>query len=240
MIARILWISGLLGIAALTTALQVDRQSLTTPSLAPLVPAPLRNDAQAQVTMAAIEADDPQQALAEAERLVRRRPVPAENLTLLAAAQTRANHPDQAGLTIQIAGQRGWREPLAQEAVLRLALAAGDKAEAARRYAALFRGEATSNDLLIKLGAEVLDEPEGVGRRTFTDIIIGAERWHRVFLQRGPQVMPPDAFLEIVGSAMAKGAMFDCALFKRSVNAVRQRDVMAPERPTRPAAQECL
>lgn len=41
-------------------------------------------------------------------------------------------------MTIQISSQRGWREPVAQVAVLRLALDADDKAEAAHRYAALF------------------------------------------------------------------------------------------------------
>jgi hypothetical protein len=57
---------------------------------------------------------------------------------LLAVAQAKAGNAEAAGLAIQIAGQRGWREPVAQEAVLRLALGAGNKPEAARRYAALF------------------------------------------------------------------------------------------------------
>jgi len=230
MIARVFWVACLLGIAAVTTALQIDRQSETTPALATLVPAPLRNYAQTQVTLAAIDAGEPQTALAEAQRLVRRRPVPAEYLTLLAAAQAKAGQAEQAGLTIQVAGQRGWREPLAQEAVLRLALGAGDKAEAARRYAALLRREATPDTLLTQLGPEVLGEPGGAGRKTLTDIIVGAERWHSLFLDRGPRVMPLDAFSEIAAAAIGRGVMFECEALKRTIEGVRQRDAAAAER----------
>lgn len=227
MIARIIWVACLLAIAAVTTALQIDRQSETTPALAPLVPGPLRNFAQTQVTLAAISAGDSRAALAEAQRLVRRRPVPAEYLTLLAAAQAKAGQTEQATLTIQMAGQRGWREPLAQEAVLRLALAAGDQAEAARRYAALFWRQATPDALLIELGPEVLGDPEGVGRQTLTDIIVGAGRWHFVFLQRGPNVMPPAAFSAIAAGSLLKGAAFDCTALGQSINQLEQRDAIA-------------
>jgi len=239
MIGRIVWTAGLLAIAAVTTALQIDRESHTTRALAPLVPAPLRNYAQTQVTLAAIGAGEPQAALAEAQRLVRRRPVPAEYLTLLAIAQAQSGQAEQAELTIQIAGQRGWREPLAQEAVLRLALAAGDKAEAARRYAALLRRQATPDAVLIALGPDVLGEPEGTGRQALTDIIVGAERWHFVFLERGPQVMPLDAFSEIAAAAIARGVVFECNSLKRTVEGLRQRDAAAAQTLAGPAARAC-
>jgi hypothetical protein len=239
MIGRLAWWAALLAIAAITTVLQIDRQSLSDPALAALVPAPLRSDAQTQIALVTIDADDPARALAEAERLVQRRPIPAEHLTLLAAAQSRAGQADAAAATIQIAGQRGWREPLAQEAVLRLALNAGDEAEAARRYAALFRRQETPNDLLIALGQEVLGEPGGTGRQTITDILVGAERWQTAFLERGPQVMPLDAFAEIAAEAMTKGTQFDCEVLIRTLEGVRQRDAAAARRMDAAAAQAC-
>jgi hypothetical protein len=199
----------------------------------------LRNYAQTQITLAAMKAGKPQTALAEAQRLVRRRPVPAEYLTLLAAAQAKAGQGEQAGLTIQVAGQRGWREPLAQEAVLRLALAAGDKAEAARRYGALLRREATPDALLIQLGPEVLGEPGGAGQQSLTDIIVGAERWHTLFMERGPRVMPPDAFSEIATAAIKRGVMFECDPLRRAVEGVRQRDAAAAQRLADAAKRAC-
>jgi hypothetical protein len=116
---------------------------------------------------------------------VRRRPLPAESLTLLAVAQAKAGHLEAAGRAIQIARQRCWRVPIAQEAVLRLALGARDKLEAARRYAALFLRDQTPDNLLQELAPAMLGEPGGLGQRTLITIIVGGERWHSTFLRRG-------------------------------------------------------
>ncbi len=227
MIGRIFWYVALVGIAIVTTGLQIDKQAESNAALAKAVPEPLRNFAQTQVTLNALASDDADAALAEAVRLVRRRPVPAEYLTLLATAQAKAGKAEQAAITIQIAGQRGWRDQAAQEATLRLALAAGDKAEAARRYAALFRGVATPDTLLIDLGQQVLDEPGGAGRSTLAGVIAGADRWHTMFLQRGTRVMPADAFAEVVVTAADGGARFECEALKIAAEGVRQRDARA-------------
>jgi hypothetical protein len=169
-------------------------------------------------------------ALAAAEELVRRRPLPAENLTLLAAAQAKAGDAERAGFSIKLAAQRGWRDPVVQETVLRLALAAGDKAEAARHYGALFRREENNDALLIELGPLVLGEPGGSGRSSLVGIIAGAERWHKLFLQRGARVMPADAFAEVLTAAAARGARFGCEPLKTAAEGVRQRDAVAAAR----------
>lgn len=165
--------------------------------------------------------------------------MPAEYLTLLAVAQAKAGQAEAAGLTIQIAGQRGWREPVAQEAVLRLALGAGDKAEAARRYAALFLRSGTPDALLLELGPEVLDEPGGAGQQTMVDIVAGGERWYERFLQRGPQVMPPAAFAAITAESIKRGAAFDCEVLGQSIAAVQQRDAAAGAQLSAAAAGKC-
>jgi hypothetical protein len=239
MIGRILWITALLGVAGITTALQFDRQADTTPSIAPLVPTPMRGYAQTQIAIAELEANNPAAALAAAEALVRRRPMPAEHLTLLATAQAKAGKAEAAGFTVQMAAQRGWREPVAQETVLRLALGAGDKAEAARRYAALFRRDATPDALLINLGPQVLGEPKGPARETFAGIIAGATRWHEMFLQRGARVLPADAFSEVVAEAMARNAQFECDPLKRAVESLRQRDAVAAQQLAATVAGQC-
>ena len=167
MIGRILWLAALLSIAVITTSLQFDRQSEAAPQIAPLAPAPFCDYAHAYIVAAALERDDPAAALDAAKELVRRRPMPAEHLTLLAAAQAKAGKPEAAVFTIQLAGQRGWRERVAQETLLRLALVAGDKAEAARRYAALFRSNATADELLIEFAPKVLGKAGGAGQVTF-------------------------------------------------------------------------
>jgi hypothetical protein len=239
MIGRVIWYVTLAAVGLVTTAIQFDKQSEVAPALAPLVPGPLRNFAQTQIAAKAAESGDPAVAVAEAERLVRRRPIPAEYLSTLAVAQAKAGQVEAAGITIQIAGKRGWRAPIAQEAVLRLALDAGDQAEAARRYAALFLRKTTPDELLRELGPAVLGEPGGAGQRTMADIVAGGERWHESFLQRGPQVMPPPAFAAITARAIKQGAVFDCAALDQSVSAVEQRDAKAAALLREPAARKC-
>ena len=236
---RLVWFAALAVLAAITAALQIDKQSEATPALAAMVPAPVRDFAQTRITLAAIETGDPATALAEAEVLVQRRPVPAEYLSLLAIAQARAGQADQAALTIQIAGQRGWREPVAQELVLRLALEAGDMPEAARRYAGLFLRPATEEKLLAEFGPLVLGEPGGAGRATMIDIVTGGERWHSLFLRRGLPVMPPDAFSEITAASIERGATFDCGVLDRAIIGLRPRDAAAAERLEASAAKAC-
>lgn len=239
MIGRITWIAAMLALAAVTTFLQLDRQSAMNPALAPLVPQPLRGYAQAHIAATATAGNDPARALDEARRLVHRRPVPAEHLTLLAVAQTKAGQAEQAGLTIQIAGQRGWREPLAQEAVLRLALDAGDTPEAARRFAALFLRAETPDALLIEFAPQVLGDADGPAQRTLVDIINGTDRWDNTFLRRGAQVMPPAVFSQIAVAAITNGKSFDCGALAQTIKGLGQRDPAASTRLLNAAAPRC-
>jgi hypothetical protein len=239
MIGRIIWFAALAAIAVTTALLQLDKQSEVAPVVASMVPPPFRNFAQTQIAVRAAEEGDPRIAVAEARRLVQQRPVPAEYLTLLAVAQAKAGQAEAAGLTIQIAGQRGWREPVSQEAVLRLALNAGDKAEAARRYAALFLRSGTPDALLLELGPQVLGDAGGPGRQTMVDIVAGGERWYELFLQRGAQVMPPAAFAAITADSIKRGAQFDCQVLQQSIGTIAQRDAAAGAQLTAAAAANC-
>ena len=240
MIGRILWLAALLSIAVITTSLQFDRQSEAAPQIAPLAPAPFCDYAHAYIVAAALERDDPAAALDAAKELVRRRPMPAEHLTLLAAAQAKAGETDAAVFTIQLAGQRGWRDRVAQETLLRLALVAGDKAEAARRYAALFRSNATADELLIEFAPKVLGEAGGAGQVTFAAILAGAPRWYEQFLQRGARVMPPATFAEILGLSLDRGAPFACEPLQRAAEDLGKRDAAAAAKLTAPIARRCV
>lgn len=227
MIGRILWWSMLAVAAVVTAGLQLDKQTEATPELATLVPAPLRNYAQTRIATEAVAADDSARALSETRELVRRRPLPAEYLALLAIALAKAGEVEQSGITIQIAGQRGWREPVTQEAVLRLALLADDPAEAARRYAALFLRAETSDALLVELGPQVFAAPGGPAETTLAEIVAGGDRWHPQFLRRGAVVLPPAAFAAVTQAAMERGARFDCAGLAQATKVLERRDPAA-------------
>jgi hypothetical protein len=224
MIGRIFWFMGLAAAGLLIGALQLDMRARSASAVAPAVPELFRDHAQVQITRKALTGTDAARALVEAERLVQRRPLPAENLTLLAAAQAKAGQVDAAARTIQVAGQRGWRDPVAQEAMMRLALAAGDRPEAARRYAALFLRGRTPDALLLEFGPAVFDGQDRSGRDTLVAIVIGGERWHPTFLRRGAKVMPPAAFAAIAADSMARGTVFDCKTLAISISELARRD----------------
>ena len=221
MIGRVIWIAVLAGIGALTAGLQIDFKSKSASQFATVVPEPLRNYAQLRIAQKAVLGDDPAVALAETEKLVKRRPMPSEHLTLLAAGQAKAGK-DDAARTIQIAGRRGWRDPVAQLAVLRLALDAGDRREAARRYAALFLRRDTPDALLQELSPQVFGGTDTTARDAMIQIVVGGERWHPLFLARGLRVMPADVFASITSGSMAKGAAFDCPRIGQIVTLLRR------------------
>ena len=239
MIGGIIWRLALVAVALVTAGVQLDRQSGKTIVFAESVPGPLRSVAQRPVAALALDGENPEYALAEAERLVRRRPLPAEHLRILAQAQFAANDPEASALTIQYAAQRGWREPLAQEAMLRLAIDANDADEAARRYAALFLRRDTADALLEELGPAVLSEPGGEGRKTLAGIVDGGTRWHNQFLQRGSRVMPADAFAEIVATTIEGGTRYDCAPLQQVVATVTQRNEAVGEEFARLVESQC-
>jgi len=227
MIARIIWLAGLACAAAITAQLQLDRQSLRDRETAALVAAPFRANAQFDVARKALYGDDPQLALAEARRLIHRRPMPAEHLTLLAQAYAKAGDARMATLAIEAAALRGWRDPLAQEAMARLALNAGNLPEATRRFTALMVSNEADDRLLSELAAPLFADPESPSFDTFGEIIAGTDRWPSLFLRRGPDVLPPSAFAKIILDATDRGVVFDCDRLGRSQQVITQRDGQA-------------
>ncbi|KEO88640.1 hypothetical protein EH31_16930 [Erythrobacter longus] len=224
MIARIIWVAALLGIAIVSTAVHLDREARRTASLALYVPEIFRSGAQPRITALAIDSGIPEIGVAQAQKLVRRRPLPARHLRLLAQAQFAAGNNEASALAIQYAAQRGWRDALAQEAMMQIALAAGNRPEAARRYAALFLMRGTERALLEETGDAVFPEPGGEERMVFAQIVSGGERWHNAFLTRGARVMPPDAFVEIIEISAKDGTQFRCAALRQAQKAIEGED----------------
>ncbi len=226
MIAGIVWRAALIVIALVTIGVQLDRHAKRVPSAADSVPSVLRSSAQLPIAAYAVAGEE-QSALEEAELLVRRRPLPAEHLRVLAQAQANAGLADEAALTVQYAARRGWRDPLIQEGMLRLAWSAGDTSEAARRYTALFLRRDTQDALLEEFGAAILGEAGGDGRKTLIEIVGGGERWHNQFLRRGARVLPTDAFVEVIEETIAQGTQYECAGLEQAQRTISTRDEAA-------------
>lgn len=176
---RVAWWVALVALALVAMGAQLDRASALDPALAPFVPTPFRSSAQVVHTAMAMAAQDPKVARSEATKLVRRRPVPAEHLYLLATAQLRAGDTEGFERTFRLATERGWRVEPIQVIAARAALSQGDPAAAANRIAALWAigGDAVEVRALTRALLSTPGGPEAFGRK-----LAAGSRWREQFL----------------------------------------------------------
>lgn len=194
-------------LGAVALAAQLDQQSAGDPSLARLVPAPFRSNAQFHVASRALTEGSPREVLFEARRFVRRRPIPADGLYLLAGAQQVAGQVDQSLLTAQYSARRGWRLPQAQDLMFRIAIASGDLPEAANRLAALW-ASAPDDPALGELTPVLLAAPGGP-QAFAKPLAVGI--WRDSFAGTAFGMAPPGQVVATLAEAGRLGAQFDCA-----------------------------
>lgn len=193
----------------------LDRASYQRPELAPFVPAPFRSFAQVPATALVLATADGPSAVAEARRLVRRRPMPAEHLFALALARLRANEPRAFAAAFRSASTRGWRFAPLQVASAQATLGNRDAVGAARRIAALWA--AAGNDpALPGLTRALLDLPGGP--QAFGHAMAGSRVWRNHFLARAGEVTSADRARATAEEAQRAGATFDCATLERFRN----------------------
>lgn len=205
---RIIWTAFLAIVAVLAVGAQLDRAARRQPALAVVVPAPFRNFAQESMTLATVRSSEPSTALAEARALVSRSPIPAEHLTLLAIAEERNGDRADSAKFIQRAAQRGWRDPIAQQAMFDISLGAGDPVEASHRLAALWalqEDQAPLKDMAQRL----MSRPEG--RKALAESLVAGGSWTGSF-QRSVAADPTPEAVETLDLALRGGAMLDCSL----------------------------
>ncbi len=157
---RALWWLALAGVAAVTVMAEVDRASARHPELAAFVPAPFRGFAQPTVAMLSLAAGRTAAAREESRALVRRRPIPAENLYALALANLAAGDTVGYARAFEVATTRGWRAVPIQIDAAQSAIAHGDASAAALRIAAAWAVDA-QNPALPELVAELAALPGG-------------------------------------------------------------------------------
>lgn len=173
-----------------------------------------------RLTMANVRSARPAEALADARRLVRRSPLPAEHVSLLAIAEERNGARDRSGVLVQKAAQRGWRDPIAQQAMFAIALAAGQHREAANRLAALYavqEDQAPLGDLTSQLQAT----PEG--RSALADALVAGGHWTKGFVYAAALNKAPES-RSTIAMALQKGANLDCGRLKLIVGNAPEAD----------------
>ena len=175
---RIFWPLALAFVGLVGAFAHLDRQARMSPAYAALVPQTFGGFSLEQDARSAIQSGDARGALATARKLVAARPIPAEHLAMLARAEALAGEENSAIISIQRAAHRSWRDAPTQQAMLALAVDAGDKQEAARRLAALWAVK-VDREKLERLSQSLLDDPDT--RRAFDQILGQRPRWETRF-----------------------------------------------------------
>lgn len=218
-IARVAWFGGLALLALIALGAQLDRASRRMPELATLVPQPFRNTSQYWITAIA-QASNAPEARAEAELLLVRRPIPAENLTLYAITMMRSGDVPQSTEAFRIAAGRGWRSAMAQRMTGLWAAAAGENRMAFLRLVALAKtGDATADDF--KVLREIIKTPEG--RAGMVQLLRDDWHWRRAMDYLAPQLMTPADTARIYAEAARQGAEIGCSQVGEAVRLALSR-----------------
>lgn len=229
MMARVAWWAFLLVVAILTWGVQLDRQSQIQPQISSHVPEPLRDVAQMRFAQAAVRNGQPD-ALEEARELIRRRPIPAESLEVLARAQLAAGQPDRAIATFEAASSRGWRVQSVQLAVAGAAIDAGNYEAAADRLAAVLAVNRAAPDFYPVLN-HLLETPDG--RSAMADKLAGEGHWQSRFTRQAASAADPADFWLVLAEAARRGAQLACADYNLAAKGLIAQGQTAPSPPGR-------
>jgi hypothetical protein len=210
-IGRGLWyvLAAFLGVLAIGNGL--DRQSRRNASLDTHVPAPFRGFAQEGIAKTVIASGDAQLAVAETEKLIRQRPIPAESLLLLALAHDLSGDPETADKALELGAQRGWRIPQIQLVMIRASLNAGLEDGAAARLLAMWSVD-TNTPMLELATREVFATPHGP--EAFGAILAKSHFAQTSVLRTAARYTEPAAFARMIDSARRHGAAFDCGTLR--------------------------
>lgn len=207
MIGKILWLLVCVVLGITAGFLQLDREARRKPALADNVPAVFRGFAHEGMTLRALRAEQADASLDHATALVRKRPLPAEHLAMLALAGAAGNRVELSNKAILLSARRGWRAPLAQQVIVASAVDAGQWTTASDRLTALWRSGAEDQTLGL-LMSRVLADPRG--QTAFSAHVGENPKSIRRFAYWGVRNLPSDAFASTMAQAIQRGGDVDC------------------------------
>jgi hypothetical protein len=142
-----------------------------------------------------------------AKTLIARRPFPAEPLSILAYAAANNGEGELAAQALNLAAQRGWRDPLVQIVVAQQAAQQGQWDLAFQRTIALWQTGNRGPEILASLAA-IAQHPKG--REAMAIWAISRPQSSREFLTFAAGSLDGDDFEAIVAQAEQQGAGFNC------------------------------
>lgn len=197
-------------LAIVAVGVEADREARRDLRIAELVPSFFQSYALETLARQAYERNEMEKGKDLALRLVERRPVPAETLSLYARGLLGVGDVNAAEPALQLAAQRGWRDRFVQRVVIVSSLENGRPAVASERVLGLWR-QGDQSDWLKALTRESLETPEGLA--TFKSRLIEREGyWVPGFLNWAANSLSMPAVSVLVNSLSSRYSPFDCAV----------------------------
>ncbi|WP_226634503.1 hypothetical protein [Novosphingobium profundi] len=207
--------------AVAATGLQLDREARKNPAVAPWVPSAFQAYAAAPLAREAYARGEFEDGAAYARTYVRRRPIPAEGLSLLTMNLLGEDKEREALPALLLASQRGWRDTYTQLLITSSAEQVGESEVASQRLLALWRlqhREGPTQDLT----ANLLSMPGGP--QAFANGLDKADLWITPFLTWAITQNVPSTSLETIADAIAeKSVPVDCSLISGPLRTMARR-----------------
>lgn len=209
--------------AFVTSAVQLDFATRTRQDLVPFVPKLFRSFSQNYMVLAAANSENAGEALKVAKELVRRRPMPAESLSLYAVIAGMHQNLTLSSKALTLAAERGWRDPLAQRATLISAVASKNWTAAAQRLDALERTGQSGPEEQQQLAKIAGNEQ---GRAALANRLVSRRNWMNRFLGQGASALNPTDFSDIVRRVVSQNPEIDCATLSRAATTLAARGLV--------------
>jgi hypothetical protein len=206
---KIISIILLLAMSTVAAGLQLDRASRKNERLAYFVPPQFRGYALEVLARDSYAEGHVPQGLAYSRELVLRRPVPAENLSLLTRGYLLSGQQKSALSTLILSAQRGWRDNYTQNLMIVSAMQVGDITTASQRLLALWRSGNFSGTTK-NLTSEFMKIDQG-GIQFSRGILASDGLWSTTFLAWGSDHLSDGVLQSISKSMAAAKTKVDCA-----------------------------
>lgn len=193
------WAVSAIALLALAVGTQLDFATEKNEYLAAQVPALFASKARIEATDQALDGSAADVALQRAEELVKARPVPAESLTRLARAALLEDRQTLANEALFEAARRGWRDPIAQVAILEGALLVDDWSVVAQRLSAM-RKLRYPRELTDRRMAIMAEHPEG--RAELVRQFGQDPFWLQQFASYGPEILTAATFAGLIDEVL--------------------------------------
>ncbi|EKU75265.1 MULTISPECIES: hypothetical protein [Sphingobium] len=202
--------------ALIVTGAQLDREARARPALAAFVPPPFRFFAQAAIVEQGLaRGTDPALLYPQARRLLLRRPIASENLTLFGLSALRAGDRQHALQAFSLAASRGWHDDIPQYMALVDAARGGRWDDAALRLRALLQTQASEPTIRQAIMPFMASPP---GRAALARLLADNPDFQYPLLSIARTTLAPPQFRTLLQHLASHRARIDCRALNRLVS----------------------